>query len=308
MIDHPWDLVEHNARALEQDGRHWQTHRPAVAPAGPSVQGPANRFLADPTARVEPLVLIDTTKGPVMLDRGAVVQAFSRLEGPCYVGPDTHVLAGRVKGSSLGPHCRIGGEVGSSIVHGFSNKAHEGFLGHSYLGEWVNLGAGTQTSDLRNDYAPVRVSLAGEVIDTGLLKVGAVVGDYTRTGVATLLNCGTVVGACCHLVPGGGLLQGEVPAFCTALNGILRERVGFGKLFLGLERAMARRGCRWTQDYEEFLLALFERTATQRRALLRARGGPSGPARPGQELCGEAGIDGLADGCSGGTALVGKSQ
>src|SRR5262249_47227777 len=151
------------------------------------------------------LVLIDTTKGPVMVDRGAVVQAFSRLEGPCYVGPDTHVLAGRAKGSSLGPHCRIGGVGEESIVHGLTNKAHEGVLGHPDLDDAGNLGAGTQTSDLRNDYSPVRVSLAGEVIDTGLLKVGAVVGDYTRTGVATLLNCGTVVGACCHLLPGGGL-------------------------------------------------------------------------------------------------------
>jgi hypothetical protein len=152
MIDHPWDLVEHNARALEDDGRFWRTHRETAGPApGVSLVGPAEGLLADPLARVEPLVLIDTTKGPVMIDRGAVVQAFSRLEGPCYVGPDTHVLAGRVKGSSVGPQCRLGGEVEVSIVHGHSNKAHEGFLGHSYLGEWVNFGAGTQTSDLRND-------------------------------------------------------------------------------------------------------------------------------------------------------------
>jgi UDP-N-acetylglucosamine diphosphorylase/glucosamine-1-phosphate N-acetyltransferase len=269
MIDHPWDLVQNNACALLQDERHWQTNRPAVLRAGTTVQGPVERYLADPTAQVEALVLIDTTKGPVMLDRGVVVQAFSRLEGPLYVGPDTHVLAGRLKGSALGPQCRIGGEVEASIVHGHSNKAHEGFLGHSYLGEWVNFGAGTQTSDLRNDYAKVRVSLDGEEIDTDLLKVGAVVGDYTRTAINTLLNCGTVVGACCHLLSGSGLLHGEVPSFCTSLNGHLRERVAFRRIFGGLERAMARRGCRWTPEYAEYLLALFERTALRRRQLLR---------------------------------------
>src|SRR5262249_34064551 len=122
-----------------------------------------------------PLVLIDTTRGPVMLDRGVIVQAFSRLEGPLYVGPDTHVLAGRVKGSSLGPQCRIGGEVEVSIVHGYSNKAHEGFLGHSYIGEWVNFGAGTHTSDLRNDYGQVTVTVGPQRVETGLLKVGSFV-------------------------------------------------------------------------------------------------------------------------------------
>src|SRR5262249_4344383 len=150
--------------------RHWRTHREAAPVQGVTVQGPPERLLADPSARIEPLVLIDTTPGPVMIDRGAVVQAFSRLQGPCYVGPGTHVLAGRLAGTSIGPACRIGGEVESAIVHGYSNKAHDGFLGHSYVGEWVNLGAGSHTSDLRNDYGPVAVTLNGQKVSTGLLK------------------------------------------------------------------------------------------------------------------------------------------
>src|SRR5262249_6390619 len=116
MIDHPWDLIEHNATALREDGRFWLTHRASARPGAASVVGRAEDVLADPTAQIEPMVLIDTTKGPVMIDRGALVQAFSRLEGPCYVGPETHVLAGRVKGSSIGPLCRIGGEVEASVV------------------------------------------------------------------------------------------------------------------------------------------------------------------------------------------------
>jgi hypothetical protein len=140
MIDYPWDLVERNAEALEDDFLHWRD-RPGSSPEGVSILGSAERFRADPTAVIEPQVFIDTRQGPVLIDRGAVVQAFSRIVGPCYVGADTQVHAGRISGSSFGPQCRIGGEVEGSIVQGHSNKAHEGFLGHSYLGEWVNLGA-----------------------------------------------------------------------------------------------------------------------------------------------------------------------
>src|SRR5207248_4001999 len=142
----------------------------------------------------------DTTRGPVLVDRGAVVQAFSRLEGPCYVGPQTQVLAARVRGSSLGEQCRVGGEVEASVIHGYSNKAHEGFLGHSYVGEWVNLGAGTQVSDLRNDYASVRVVVNGRAVDSGQAKVGAFVGDHTRTSIGSLINTGAAVGPYCQVL------------------------------------------------------------------------------------------------------------
>jgi UDP-N-acetylglucosamine diphosphorylase/glucosamine-1-phosphate N-acetyltransferase len=269
MIDHPWDLVENNARALEQDERFWRTHREAAQVRGPMLVGPAERLLVDPTARVEPLVLIDTTRGPVMIDHGAVVEAFSRLEGPCYIGPDSHVLAGRVKGSSFGPRCRIGGEVESSIVHGCSNKAHEGFLGHSYIGEWVNLGSGTQTSDLRNDYGKVTVTIFGQKVETGLLKVGSFVGDHTKTSISCLFNTGSVAGPFGMLVASGGLLPRNLPAFCLASEGRVRERTDLGAMFATAAAMMARRGVAWAAEHADFYLDLYERTSGERTRLLR---------------------------------------
>jgi UDP-N-acetylglucosamine diphosphorylase/glucosamine-1-phosphate N-acetyltransferase len=230
---------------------------------------PAEDLLIDPGAEVEPMVLFDTTKGPVMVDRGAVVQSFSRLEGPCYVGPETRVLAGRLKGSSFGPHCRIGGEVECSIVQGHSNKAHEGFLGHSYLGEWVNLGAGTQTSDLRNDYGPVAMTLGGGRVETGLLKVGAFVGDHTKTSIGCLFNTGSTVGPFAHLVTDGSLLPRCLPAFCQFSRGQVRERTDLAEVFTAAGRMMVRRGVPWTQGHAEFFLGLYERTSAERRQLLR---------------------------------------
>src|SRR5262249_5608614 len=174
-------------------------------------------------AVIEPYVVVDTRRGPVLLERGAVVQAFTRIEGPCYVGADTWIVGGKIEGATLGPACRVGGEVQQTILQGFSNKYHDGCLGHSYVGEWVNLAAGTQVSDLRNDYAPIKVSVRGERIATGKTKIGASIGDHSKTGLNTLLNTGSSIGAFCNLLPGGSYLPNTVASFCQAREGVLCE-------------------------------------------------------------------------------------
>jgi UDP-N-acetylglucosamine diphosphorylase/glucosamine-1-phosphate N-acetyltransferase len=234
-----------------------------------AVVGPRERVLVDAGARVEPMVVVDATKGPVLIDRGAVIQAFSRLEGPCHVGPDTHVLGAKLRGVSLGPQCRIGGEVEATIVQGYSNKAHDGFLGHSYVGEWVNLGAGTQVSDLRNDYAPLTVTINGARVETGQTKLGAFFGDHTKTSIGTLINAGTVAGAFCQLLTSGTLLPRDLPAFTRYGNGQLHERPDLRQQFATAATVMRRRGQTWTETHEEFFFGLYEATAVPRRQTLR---------------------------------------
>jgi UDP-N-acetylglucosamine diphosphorylase/glucosamine-1-phosphate N-acetyltransferase len=215
------------------------------------------------------MVHIDTTNGPVLLDSGAVVQSFSRIEGPCYIGAGTRVLSARIHGGSIGPQCRIGGEVEASIVHGYSNKAHDGFLGHSYVGEWVNLAAGTTTSDLRTDYGVVRMTIQGRTIDTGLMKVGSFIGDHTKTSLNTLFNTGTVVGAFAQLLGSGELLPRNIPSFCRHGRGRLHERSDLRELFATAGIMMARRNRDWTDTHAELFFTLFEETASERRQLLR---------------------------------------
>jgi UDP-N-acetylglucosamine diphosphorylase/glucosamine-1-phosphate N-acetyltransferase len=270
VLAYPWELIQHNARALEDDFILERAKGPAVgSPRSFSLVGESDRLVVDPSAKVEPLALVDTTQGPVVIDRGAVVQAFSRIEGPCYVGPHTQVLGGRVKGSSLGPQCRIGGEVEASIVHGYSNKAHDGFLGHSYLGEWVNFGAGTQTSDLRTDYGPVRFHVNGQTVDSGLLKVGAFVGDHTKTSISALLNTGSLIGPFCLLLASGTLLPRTLPAFCQVAHGRVQERTDLREMFTAAAMMMGRRDCAWTPEHAEFFLQLYEDTAEARRQGMR---------------------------------------
>jgi UDP-N-acetylglucosamine diphosphorylase/glucosamine-1-phosphate N-acetyltransferase len=269
MIDHPWDLIRYNGEVLSATFADQLTsERLSVDLPGCVVIGPRELLRIDPSARVEPLVVIDVTGGPVVIDRGAKVQAFSRIGGPTYIGPQCQVKGARISESTLGPLCKVGGEIESSILQGYSNKCHDGFLGHSYLGAWVNLGAGTQTSDLRNDYGTVSLTVAGEKVDSGLTKVGSFIGDHTKTGLGTLLNTGTVVGAFCNLLPGGGLLPKVIPSFCAYWQGRLRERQDLRDL-PGLTATVMRRRGREPSDADRaFLRWLYLATAQQRRQVL----------------------------------------
>jgi UDP-N-acetylglucosamine diphosphorylase/glucosamine-1-phosphate N-acetyltransferase len=269
LMTYAWDLVEYNATALREDALAWRQARKVAPPPSAAVVGSRDDFLCDPSAKVEPHVLVDTTRGPVLVDAGAVVQAFSRLQGPCYIGPETQVFAARVRDSSIGPQCRIGGEVEASIIHGYTNKYHDGFLGHSYLGEWVNFGAGTHTSDLRTDYGPIAMPVNGRSVESGLMKIGALVGDHTRTSIATLLNTGTVIGSFGLLIASGSLLPRLIPAFGRYGHGRIQERTDLGQVFASAATAMARRGREWTEAHADFYLSLFDATADARRQVIR---------------------------------------
>ncbi|MBY0523595.1 MAG: hypothetical protein K2R98_09350 [Gemmataceae bacterium] len=270
MIDYLWDLVHNNAEQLCRDFERIvrQGRKTHVGPI--SVVGPADRLLVDPTAQIDPLVVADTTRGPVLIDRESVITAFTRLEGPCYVGPHTHVMGAKVRGgTTLGPNCRVGGEVEASIIHGFSNKYHDGFLGHSYVGEWVNLGAGTQNSDLRNDYGEVNVVVDGTLVATGQSKVGCFLGDHTKMGLGTLLNTGTNVGVFCNLLPAGNFAPKYVPSFASWWNGKLADRAELSRQMETANVVMQRRGRAFTDVHAALVRRLHDETAGERRRALR---------------------------------------
>jgi UDP-N-acetylglucosamine diphosphorylase/glucosamine-1-phosphate N-acetyltransferase len=272
-IVRPWDIVAKNNEHLHLDftsspvrgvtNRHLATL---------ALVGPAERLAIHETARIDPYTVFDTTNGPITVEAGAWVQPFTRLEGPCYVGKDTHLFRANLRGGvTIGPCCRIGGEVESSIVHGYSNKYHEGFLGHAYVGEWVNLGAITSNSDLRNDYGEVSVPLQGDPIPTGQAKVGCFLGDHTRTGLGSMLNTGTSVGVMCNVLPAGPLLPKHVPSFSAVLYGQVAPGFPLDQMFATARIVMGRRGKVFTAVEEQLYLDLYEQTRLEReRAFQRA--------------------------------------
>ncbi|MBV8555505.1 MAG: hypothetical protein JO116_08060, partial [Planctomycetaceae bacterium] len=180
-------------------------------------------------------------------------------------GPGTQLFRANLRGGvTLGPQCRIGGEVEASLVLGYTNKYHEGFLGHAYVGEWVNLGAITSNSDLRNDYGPVHVPLGGDPIPTGQAKVGCFLGDHTRTGMGSLLNTGTAVGVMCNLLPAGPLLPKHVPSFAAVLHGRVAPGLPLEQLFATARIVKGRRGQVFSAVEEQLYLDLYERTRLER--------------------------------------------
>jgi len=227
--------------------------------------GPSNLLSLHETARIDPYTVFDTTNGPIVVGPNVWVQPFTRVEGPCYIGAQTQLFRANIRGSvSIGPNCRIGGEVEDSIVHAFSNKYHEGFLGHAYVGEWVNLGAITSNSDLRNDYGEVFVPLQGDPVATGQAKVGCLIGDHSRTGIGSMLNTGTAIGVMCNVLPAGVLLPKHVPSFTAVLYG----RVGSGflldQMFATARIVMGRRGKEFTETEKQLYRGLYEQTRLER--------------------------------------------
>lgn len=270
MIRRPWDLIDHNPGQLAHDFE--ATCDPTGAgfhPTGFALVGPADRLMIHPSSRIDPMVVADTTNGPVWIGPGAVVMAFTRLEGPCAVGAGTHLMGAKVRaGTTLGPHCRIGGEVECSIVQGFANKYHDGFLGHSYVGEWVNLAAGTTTGDLRCDYRPVAVRVGGELIPTGQTKLGSIIGDHTRTGLSVLLNCGSMIGAFASLLPTGQLAPREIPSFARHGPAGLTTAPDLGQLLQTADTAMRRRGHELTPELEAVYRAVAGQAAEVGRPMI----------------------------------------
>ncbi len=201
-LDAPWDLVRHLAEMLTEDilriGPTLQTANPKDATV---LRG--HPVFAELGATIEPHVLLDASGGPILVRRGAHVHAFSRIIGPCAIGQDSSVLGERIATSSIGDVCRVHGEVSNTIFIGHANKAHNGFIGHSVLGRWVNLGASTVNSNLKNTYGTVSMWTPRGVQDTGMQFLGTLFGDHAKTGIGTRLTTGSVIGAGANVVYDG---------------------------------------------------------------------------------------------------------
>jgi UDP-N-acetylglucosamine diphosphorylase/glucosamine-1-phosphate N-acetyltransferase len=198
-----------------------------------------NPVLVGNDATIDPYVVLDARNGPILVGSRAVIHSFTRLEGPCYIGADSTVMGGRVACSAVGENCKVSGEMSNTVVLGFSNKAHDGFLGHSYLGRWVNIGAGTITSNLKNTYGEVSMWTPQGVRQTGMQFLGSMFGDHARTGIGTTLATGTVVGAGANVF-GGDMPPRYVPPFSWG-RGSQLDDYQLPKFLEVAERVMSRR-------------------------------------------------------------------
>lgn len=270
FFNYLWDLVNRNGDQIGLDYQSIHQGGESGRMAGRARIDPSARILSQdnfhiaPDAEIGPGAVIDNRHGPVVIDSRAVIGPLSYIQGPCAVGADTQILRGNIReGCSFGPCCRVGGEVEESIFQGYTNKYHDGFMGHAYLGSWVNLGAMTTNSDLKNNYRDIAVSVRGRMVDTASTKVGSFIGDHSKTGIGTLINTGVSIGFSCNIFGGTLVTSREVPSFSWG------DERGYEvyKPEKALEVArtvMARRGVELTNHDERLFASIFEQTAAER--------------------------------------------
>ena len=271
LVRRPWDLVNHNGQQLREDFRLRRFPAPQEdLGVHVALLGSPEDLFVDVSARIDPFVVFDVRSGPISIDAGAQIGSFTQIEGPCHVGQAAQLVRAHVRpATTIGPHCRVGGEIEACLLHGYVNKYHTGFLGHSYVCPWVNLGALTTNSDLKNDYSSVRVPLGDELVDTGEQKVGCFIGDHTKTALASPLNTGTSVGLFCMLLPAGGLLPKHIPSYARVWHGALEEIPDVESVLETARATMARRNRELTPAQVQLARTLMDQTASEREEAVR---------------------------------------
>jgi len=195
IIKNIWDIFEYPKRKLLSDFNEFlfnnnYIYHPSLITINPE-------FISiGKDAKIKAGVIIDASKGPIIIEKEVFIDHGVVIEGPNYIGEKTYISpCAKIRSNNIiGPMCKIGGEVVNNIFLGYSNKVHDGFLGHSYVGEWVNIGAGTNNSNLKNNYSLVKVKIEAQIYETELQFLGSLIGDYTRIAIGTSLNTGTFIG------------------------------------------------------------------------------------------------------------------
>lgn len=266
FVRYTWDLNEISANQFALDFELVTKGRKSAKLSKTNqVLGAENIFVED-GASVE-FATINASKGPVYIGADAEIQEGALIRGPFALGEHSVVNMGtKIYGPvSLGPHCKVGGEVSHSIFIGYSNKGHDGFLGHSVLGEWCNLGAATNVSNLKNTYDKVKVwnYPDNKFVRTGLQFCGLIMGDHSKAGINTMINTGTVVGVGCN-IHGAGFPRQFVPSFSD--GGAHGYKVHLLKTVFGTAaQVMARRGSVLTDADQRVLTAIFDRSEIYRK-------------------------------------------
>ncbi len=274
-LNYIWELVSNNAKEIERDfsriikkrSNHLLEHT-----------GPRSYFIKEKNifigkhVIIKPGTVFDANEGPIFIDDNAEIMANSTIIGPVYIGKHSKVKVGAkiYEGTSMGKVCKLGGEVEETIIQAYSNKQHDGFLGHSYLGEWVNIGADTNNSDLKNTYKNVKVYFYPEdrKIDSGSKFVGLIMGDHSKCGINSMFNTGCIVGIGCNLYS-AELISDFIPSFAWGTANSLVE-YKFDKFLETAEVVKNRRNLSLLSSEKILLKHIWERTESFRERLLNA--------------------------------------
>ncbi len=213
------------------------------------------------SAKISAGVILDASEGPIIIDENAFIDIGVMIKGNTYIGKNSKINPGaKLNGEvSIGPHCKIGGEVEATIFHGYSNKQHDGYIGHSYIGEWVNLGANTNNSDLKNNYGKIKFDLGFKKIDTNEMFIGSMIGDFSKIAISTMLNTGTYIGIGANVF-GSGFQNKLIQSFSWGK----KEVTDFKKFLSTLEVVKSRRDENISEKEKNLLRTLYNNSQTKK--------------------------------------------
>ncbi|MBC3757659.1 GlmU family protein [Hyunsoonleella sp. SJ7] len=265
-IEHTWDIFSKNGEAIQEDFNLISKDRKSQPIPETTVAFHSENIFIEPGAKL-PLCSLNATNGPIYIGRDSEIMEGSMIRGPFALCDHATVkMSAKIYGpTTIGPHSKVGGEVNNSVIFGFSNKGHDGFLGNSVLGEWCNLGADTNNSNLKNNYAEVRLwdYQTEGFARTGLQFCGLMMGDHSKCGINTMFNTGTVVGVSANIF-GSGFPRNFVPSFSWGGSGGFTTYLT-KKAFEVAKVVMGRRDMAFSDEDKAILEHVFEETQKYRR-------------------------------------------
>jgi len=260
-----WDLIYQNGKEIQNDFKIYSKSKSSASKKYPDVSfvNKKNIFIGK-DVELKPGVVLDASTGPIFIEKNVTIFPNAVIQGPFYVGESSKIksCATIYPNVSIGKVCKVGGEVEDTIIHSYTNKQHSGFLGHSYLGSWINIGADTNNSDLQNNYGSIKVQINGRHIDSVKQFVGLMMGDHSKTAINTMFNTGTVVGFSSNVF-GAGFPPKYIPSFGWGGNESMKEC----KLSKALETAkavFARREKDFKKEDEVLFETIFNLTKEDR--------------------------------------------
>ncbi|MEM3383138.1 MAG: putative sugar nucleotidyl transferase [Nitrososphaerales archaeon] len=261
LIRYPWHLIELNHEVIIKQTLNIKKNKDLDKNS--IICGPNSRLIIEEGVEIEGPVFFDTREGPIYINSKTKILPFSRIKGPSYIGKNSIVSSAIVDETTVGDFVKIGGHVHRSIFANYSNKAHEGFIGHSYIGEWVNIGANTTNSDLKNTYGTIKMMIKDERIDSGMIKIGSFIADNVKTSIGSFIYTGKRIGVASQI---HGYVFDDVPSFT-----IYAKSMGYRLFEVHLEsaietqkRMMKRKGIEQTKEDVDLLRKVFEISKEER--------------------------------------------
>ncbi|MFZ1518459.1 MAG: GlmU family protein [Ignavibacteriaceae bacterium] len=267
LADYLWDLINHNGKQIVEDYQYLiksgKENFVNKVDSSIHVLNKQNVFVGK-NVTIKPGVVLDASNGPIIILDDAFIFPNAVIEGPCFIGKATKIKSGATiyENTTIGNVCKVGGEVEQSIFMDYSNKQHSGFIGHSYIGSWVNLGADTNNSDLKNNYSKIKIKLSNKEVDSGSQFLGLMIGDHSKSAINTMFNTGTVVGFSSNIFT-SGFPDKFVPSFTwggneSSISYDIKKAIETAKI------VMSRRKLEFKKNDEEMFSFIYELTKTDR--------------------------------------------